>query len=354
MLWKNADGTYAEWTLDGSGNFVSGVTVANVSDVEVFYGVDLNNDGTIGHITNSIESNGATTLASSPTRGAYLIDGSIELTLNGTKTGPNSLSGWQAIQAEAITGGFKVLWKNADGTYAEWTLNGAGQFVSGTTVANVSDVEVFYGADINGDGLTGHGTFNVETSGSTTLAVSTQTGYLVDGNQVTLSGTNMGPNSLSGWQAIQAEAIAGEFKLLWKNADGTYAEWTLDGSGNFVSGATVANVIDVEAFYGVDLNNDGTIGVAPPKLSQFSPSLQKTAPAVGVLEETDDVFEFPSNLLADAGAENAVVMIELELAAADASTKMIDTSLDSNLGHEADEETALMISSSMEEDVFLF
>ncbi|MBO9417237.1 matrixin family metalloprotease, partial [Ruegeria sp. R8_2] len=148
LLWQNTGGAYHEWALNDQGQRVSGRDITNVVDVEVFYGTDLNNDGTIGHKVTLIEDDGSTTLSSS-TQGMYLINGSTEILQNGAPVGPNSISGWSAIQAEAANGGYNVLWQNVNGDYYEWILNGQGALIGGSVVGNVIDVEVFYGADIN-------------------------------------------------------------------------------------------------------------------------------------------------------------------------------------------------------------
>ncbi|MTH94544.1 hypothetical protein E1297_00515, partial [Roseibium sp. RKSG952] len=116
----------------------------------------------MGHKTTSIETAGSVTLASS-TRGVYLVNGTVELTRDGVKAGPDSFPGWEAIQAEAITGGFKVLWKNAAGEYGEWITNAAGEYLSSASLENFVDVETFYNVDLNGDGTIGHKTTSIET-----------------------------------------------------------------------------------------------------------------------------------------------------------------------------------------------
>ncbi|MCX8955614.1 hypothetical protein OU790_19545, partial [Ruegeria sp. NA] len=87
--------------------------------------------------------------------------GNIGLTYNGGVAGPSAV--WQAIQAEASGGGYKVLWQNANGSYSEWTTDASGRYVSGTGIANVADVEVFYGVDLNSDGHIGHIITDIET-----------------------------------------------------------------------------------------------------------------------------------------------------------------------------------------------
>ena len=260
VLWQHTDGSLADWTLDSQGNLVSASNPASVIDVEVDYGLDLNNDGATGHITTTIENDGSTTLASS-TRGIYLIDGSTEITQNGVALGPNSFAGWSAIQAEAVSGGYRVLWQHTGGTYADWTLDSQGNLVAASNLTNIIDVEMDYGLDLNNDGTTGHFNTTIENDGSTTLASSTRGMYLIDDSvEIKLSGTALGPDSFVGWAAIQAEASGGGYRVLWEHTSGAYADWTLDNQGNLVAANNLTNIIDVELDYGLDLNNDGTIG----------------------------------------------------------------------------------------------
>ena len=297
VLWKKSDGSYSEWIVDGTGEFVSGGAVSNVVDVEAFYNVDLNNDSTIGHTTTAIESNGATTLDAS-TRGVYVINNTIDLTLNGANAGPNSYPGWQAIQAEADGSGFRVLWKKSDGSYSEWIVDGTGEFVSGGAVSNVVDVEAFYNVDLNNDSTIGHTTTAIESNGATTLDASTRGVYVINNAiDLTLNGANAGPNSYPGWQAIHAEADGSGFRVLWKKSDGSYSEWVVDGNGAFISGRVVPDVIDVEAFYGYDIDGSGTVGYELPKLAPPSspePKLASDDEALDLSDwdETTDLLKF--------------------------------------------------------------
>ena len=147
-------------------------------------------------------------------------------------SGPGTIGGWDAIQAEASGGNYKVLWKNADGAYSEWTVNSAGQFIGSNGVGNVIDVETYYNADLNGDGRTGHFSTLIENDGSTSFYSSTHGVYLLNDNiGLTLNGGLVGPGTIGGWDAIQAEASGGNYKVLWKNADGAYSEWTVNSGG---------------------------------------------------------------------------------------------------------------------------
>ena len=298
VLWKNADGTYAEWITNSAGAFIGGGVVNNVVDVEAFYGVDLNGDSTIGHTITNVETDGSTTLQSS-TQGVYLIDGSISLTYNGANVGPSTFPGWQAIQTEASGGGYKVLIKNTDGSYAEWVTNATGEITSGALIDNVVDVETFYDVDLNGDSTIGHTITNVETDGSTTLQSSTQGVYLIDGSiSLTYNGANVGPSTFPGWQAIQTEASGGGYKVLIKNTDGSYAEWVTNGTGEITGGALIDNVAEVETFYNADIDGSGYIGtIPPPKLANnFASSW----------DANDSVLEFISNLQSNIAKASAL------------------------------------------------
>ncbi len=268
VLWQNTDGSYAEWITNGQGHFLNGSIVSNIYSLEIVYGADINGDGTTGHVAIPIESNGSTTL-SLWTQGSYLINGSIPVSLNGTTIAPGSLAGWDAVQVEASGGGYRLLWKNTDGSYAEWITNGQGQFLNGSIVSNIYSLEIVYGADINGDGTTGHVAIPIESNGSTTLSLWTQGSYLINGSiAVSLQdGTIVAPGSLAGWDAVQVEASGGGYRLLWKNTDGSYAEWYLDGSGQYAGGALVPDVVAVELFYQWDIDGSGTVGFAQPKLA---------------------------------------------------------------------------------------
>lgn len=297
LLWLGTNGQYSEWILgDPIRRHVSDSIVENVVDVEVYYSADLNNDGTIGHKTTAIESDGSTSLASS-THGHYLLNNSVELSLNGNDIGADSYADWSAIQAEADGGGFRVLWKNPNGQYSEWTVNGTGAHTGNTTIENVVDVESFYGVDLNADGTIGHITNVIETNGATSLAGSPTHGHYILDNSVTLSlnGNDIGPDSYPDWQAIHAEAAGDGYRVLWKHTDGRYSEWTVDGQGRYQSSENIADVIDVESFYGYDINGSGTVGYEEPKLTQSVSDRQVQNPQKVNLVDPDE-FEFRSAL----------------------------------------------------------
>ncbi|WP_254429688.1 M10 family metallopeptidase C-terminal domain-containing protein [Ruegeria atlantica] len=281
VLWTNGAGEYTDWTVDGSGSYVSHTTVDNIVDVETVFDVDFNNDGTIGHTTRTIESNGSTTLSES-THGYYLIGADTRIKFNDEDVGPSSFAGWQAVQVEAKDGGYRVLWKNEAGEYTDWTLNGDGEYVSHAPVGVIEDAEILFGVDLNDNGTTGYETTTVETNGSTSLAIARQGFYLIDGaTRIKFNGQDVSPSSFEGWVAIHVEATAGGYRVLWKDGDRNYTEWTLDGDGNYVSHAQVDDVVSVESFYGYDIDGSGTVGFNEPRLALQPSDNQKSKIAEG-------------------------------------------------------------------------
>ncbi|WP_170331819.1 hypothetical protein, partial [Ruegeria arenilitoris] len=179
--------------------------------------------------------------------------------------------------------------------------------------------------------------------------------------ELTRDGVKAGPDSFPGWEAIHAEAYNGGFKVLWKNANGDYGEWITDASGAYISSTTIPDVIDVEAFYGYDINGSGTVGYELPKLAQQSSPAQKLAPEGEISGEagwagTVDVLEFVPNVTAEIVDEFLSVVFgagETKIAGISIPTNLVDASSNSDLANETDAVTDLMIANLLEEDSFL-
>ncbi len=276
LLWQHSSGSNGVWTLDASGAYVGHetVSVSGLIDFETVFQSDLNNDGSIGHVSTSIESNGAYELLSS-TSGAYLIkdSGGDEITASylGDPVGPDSFAGWQASQVEADgNGGFALLWQHSSGSNIVWTLDASGAHVGHETVSasGLVDFETVFLSDLNNDGSIGHVSTSIENNGAYELLSSTSGTYLIKdsgGDEITASylGNPVGPDSFAGWQASQVEADGnGGFALLWQHSSGSNIVWTLDASGACVGHETVSasGLIDFETVFQSDLNNDDSIG----------------------------------------------------------------------------------------------
>ncbi|WP_282119729.1 M10 family metallopeptidase C-terminal domain-containing protein [Ruegeria atlantica] len=357
VLWTNGNGEYTDWTLNGSGSYVSHTTVDNIVDVETVFDVDFNNDGTIGHTTKTIESNGSTTLSAS-THGYYLIGADKKIEFQDEYVGPNSFAGWEAVQVEAKDGGYRVLWKNEAGEYTDWTLNGDGEYQSHTSVQTIEDAEILFGVDLNDNGTTGYETTTVETNGSTSLAIARQGFYLIDGaTRIKFNGQDMSPSSFEGWTAIHVEATAGGYRVLWTDGDRNYTEWTLDGDGNYVSHAVVDEVINVESFYGYDIDGSGTVGFEEPRLAQQPGNIQdavipESRQASFSANDSGDDFHFqPETMLrlaATGASEDDEYGLQTNVSVSEVSRMNVESGSDNNHNVSAE----LLLESLLEDDSF--
>lgn len=297
VLWTDGDGTYTEWTVDADGAYQSHVTVDNIWAAETFYGADINNDGVLGDVETVVESNGSTTLSYSLGQG-YLIDGATQITLDGDSLAPGDLGQWSAVQVEQTAEGYQLLWSHAGGAFANWTLDSSGAHVASEIAQNIDVLEPLFEVDIDNDGS--YPRTVIETNGSTTLSEASGGFYLInDAFRITYFGLEVGPNTFGDWVPIHAEAIRGEFRVLWKNDAGDYSEWTTDGAGRFRSVELVDDVIEKEDFYSNDIDGSGTVGFAEPKLARTTTF------------ELDDVDQFdfePSDHSADLPDDGAPVV----------------------------------------------
>ena len=84
--------------------------------------------------------------------------------------------------------------------------------------------------------------------------------------------------STGGWTPIAAEQTATGYEVALK-AGSQYQVWDTDANGNYLSTAlgpvlgTGAALWSAETSFNDDLNGDGTIGVPPPKVIEFSGSM---------------------------------------------------------------------------------
>ena len=93
------------------------------------------------------------------------------------------------------------------------------------------------------------------------------------GPELNVSGSPVVTGEYSGWTLIGAEQTSTGYDVAWKNAAlNSYAIWTTDSSGNFVSNSgaisgTSTTLENFEVAMQQDLNGDGVIGV-PPALTK--------------------------------------------------------------------------------------
>ena len=234
LLWRNANGTLVDWTMNGSqvmasqditlqGHAVSPDATWSIAGIG-----DFNGDGKSDILWRG--SNG--TLVDWTMNGSQ-VSASQDLSLQGTQVSPDS--SWTVAGVGDFDGNGKsdILWRDANGTLVDWSMNGS-QITSSqevtlgrSAVAPDSSWNIVGVGDFNGDGKSDILWRN--TSGN--LIDWTMNGSQIAAmQQVTMQGTPAMPDS--SWQIAQIGDFNanGKADILWRNSDGALAEWTMNGA----------------------------------------------------------------------------------------------------------------------------
>jgi hypothetical protein len=168
VVWKHSGvDEYKVWTVFSDGTYSSGDNVvvpgssADIQVLELAFGQDLNGDGQIAQQT-VIETSGTTKLAKVG-NGYQLGLTGVNPTLNygGSVIEEGQFAGWTPVAAETKSGGYYVVWKQADADqYKIWATNVRGDFTYDYGVMSGSDwmlrtLESTLKQDVNGDGAAG-------------------------------------------------------------------------------------------------------------------------------------------------------------------------------------------------------
>jgi serralysin len=283
VAWKLSGGDqYSVWKTDANGNYsgqLSGALTGGSATLESFetsFNQDLNGDGTIGLVVNTVESSGSVTLAESGGH-YYLGTSGPSLKSGGADFVAGQNGGWLPIGVEAISGGYEVAWKLSGGDqYSVWKTDTNGNYsgqLSGALTGGSGTLQSFetsFNQDLNGDGTIGLVTAVVESSGSTNLNQLGGNYYLLTsgtGPSLKLGGVDFVAGQNGGWLPIGVEAISGGYEVAWKlSGSDQYAVWKTDTTGNYngqlTGGVSGSNYVlqTLETSFHQDLNGDGTTG----------------------------------------------------------------------------------------------
>jgi hypothetical protein len=222
ILWQNADGTPAAWQMDGT-TILSGANVGfnPGADWHAITAADFNGDGKADILWQN--QNGQAAI--------WQMDG---LNVSSVKDlGFNPGAAWHVIDAGDFDGDGKadILWQNNNGQAAVWLMDGF-TLKSGSDVGfNPGAARHVQGAgDFNGDGKSDILWQNAD---------GTPAIWLMNGTSL-ISGANVGFNPGPAWQVHGTGDFNGDGKadIEWQNTDGTPAVWLMDGF-NLVSGSNV-------------------------------------------------------------------------------------------------------------------
>jgi hypothetical protein len=185
------------------------------------------------------------------------IGGSGFVTSGGTPVAPDAIWSIAAISDFTADGRADLLWRNASGALALWTMNGStivsnSALISGGAVISPDASWSIAGAgDFNADGMSDLLWRN--TNGS--IVVWTMSAQFVTGSgSVTAGGTAVSLDA--SWSVAGIGDFDGDYHadILWRNASGEVATW-------FMSGSTIAGSADVTSG-GVAVRPDASWSVA--------------------------------------------------------------------------------------------
>jgi len=200
LLWQHAGGSFVQWTLNSQG-----ARTANNG----FLAPQQAAGWQIGTADGAVELGNTAAGYDVRTNGQV-----IQITFNGSAaSASNPGAGWTAIAARAAGSGYEVLWQHPGGTFAQWTLNGAG-----VRIANAALPGTTLATSWAGLGTNAQGHYVVRSSGQE---------IPVSFNGSPASANNPGV----GWTAAAARVAGGGFQVLWRHTGGFFAQWTLDNSG---------------------------------------------------------------------------------------------------------------------------
>ncbi|MBV9589553.1 MAG: FG-GAP repeat protein [Hyphomicrobiales bacterium] len=233
--WQNGPGgSLAVWSMNGpqivASNFVTlqGSVVAPDATWSVAGLADFNGDGTNDFLWRN--QNG--TLVDWTMNGSQIAS-SQTVTFGGSPATPDST--WNVAGLGDFNGDGKddVLWRNANGSLVDWTMNGsqvtASQQVTlgGGAAAPDSSWSVAGIGDFNGDGKADVLWRNA--SGS--LIDWTMNGsQITNAQQVTLGGSAVSPDSTWSVAAVGDFNGDGKADILWRNTSGALIDWSMNGS----------------------------------------------------------------------------------------------------------------------------
>jgi hypothetical protein len=161
------------------------------------------------------------------------ISASAEVTMGGTPATPDAT--WSIVGTGDFSGNGKadVLWRDANGSLIDWTMNGSQVMASqqltlgGTAVAPDSSWSVVGIGDFNGDGKS-----DILWRDTNGLLIDwTMNGSQITSSQtVTLGGSAAMPDSSWSVAAIGDFNGDGKADILWRNTNGTLIDWEMNGS----------------------------------------------------------------------------------------------------------------------------
>ena len=267
ILWRNSNGTLAGWLMNGgsiqsSGILGSGGVAAAPGPTWSVAGIsDFNGDGNADVLwRNSADG----TLADWSMNGTTIMSSGV-LNIGGVAVKPDAT--WSIIGTGDFDGDSRadILWRKTDGTIAEWSLSGSSIVSSGAVMSNGVAVKLDASWSVAGVGdFNGDNKRDVlwrNTDG--TLIDWNMNGSTIASTGIIASGAPIKPDATWSVAGIGDFNADGSSDILWRNSNGSLAEWLMNGTNIMASGSITfgGNAVTPDATWQIvevgDFNSDG-------------------------------------------------------------------------------------------------
>ncbi len=234
VLWRNTDGTLADWTMNGAVITSSATlnqggvavkpdaswSVAGVGDFDGDTRSDILWRNTSGEVA-VWQMNGST------------ITGSGDVTSGGVAVRPDASWSVAGIGDFNSDNRRDVLWRNSSGELTIWTMDGTAITSSGDIASNGTAVSPDASWSVAGIGDFNHDGFSDilwrNANGSLAIWLMDRTN-ITSSSTITSGGTAVTPDA--SWHIVEIGDFNGDSNsdILWRNDNGTMAEWLMNGS----------------------------------------------------------------------------------------------------------------------------
>ncbi len=267
ILWRNSNGTLAGWSINrgviASSGFVTagGAVVAPDASWSVAGVSDFNGDGKADVLWRNTDG----TLADWTMKGA-VITSSATVTSAGVAARPDA--SWSVAGVGDFNGDTRsdVLWRNTSGEVVEWLMNGATVSASGDITSGGVAVRPDASWSVAGIGdFDGDGRKDIlwrNASGEVTAWLMNGT-VIAGAGDLTSGGVAARPDASWSVAGVGDFNHDGRADILWRNSSGALAEWLMNGTTIMASGAVSGGGVAVapDATWHVveigDFNADG-------------------------------------------------------------------------------------------------
>ncbi len=264
ILWRNTNGTLAAWLMDrgsvmSSGFITSGGVVVTPGPTWSVAGMsDFNGDGNADVLWRNTDG----TLADWSMNGTTIVSSGV-LNFHGLVVKPDA--SWSVVGTDDLDSDSRadILWRNTNGTIVDWSMNGSS--IASSSVVSFAGTAVDVGAPWS---VAGAGDFNGDnkrdvlwrsTSGEV-VVWQMNGGVIGDSSHVTYSGVAVKPDASWSVAGVGDFDGDGNSDMLWRNTNGSLAEWQMNGS-------TIASS-DRITFAGIAVTPDATWHVV--EISDFN------------------------------------------------------------------------------------